>query len=175
MSGGDIQTCKTCGASVYPEHVASGKAAEVDGKLRCPLCLVEYKRTHHTDEIRYSGQTTMRAPGESDPGTLAIVDESEMSSSGSTQMRAFGQDTLSGAAVHDDSHFTRPLLGPGEGATRCRTFHAKLNDGAVAFMNRQINEWADAHPEIVIKFASTTMGVWEGKKSDPTLIVTVFY
>ncbi len=176
MSDATIQTCGSCGSSVYPEHIASGKAAETEGKLLCALCLVDYKRTHHVDETRYAGQTTMRAPGESDVGErIALAEDSGSSSLGSTQVRAFGQDTLAGATIHDDSQYKRPLLGPGEGATRCRTFHAKLNDGAVGFMNRQICDWADANPEISIKFASTTMGVWEGKKSDPTLIVTVFY
>lgn len=174
MSDANIQTCGSCGASVYPEHVASGKAAEMEGKLLCPLCLADYKRTHHVDETRYTGQSSMRAPGESEAGSIAI-DPSALTSAGSTQVRAFGQDTLAGASVYDDSEYKRPLLGPNEGATRCRTFHAKLNDGAVGFMNRQICEWADSNPDIVIKFASTTMGVWEGKKSDPTLIVTVFY
>lgn len=175
MSDKDIETCDSCGASVYPEHLESGKAAVIDGKLRCPHCLAEYKKTHHMDETRFVGQTTMRAPGEGEQlETLAMVDGEASESTG--HIRAIHADTLAeGAAQIDDAMYQRPLNPEGSGATRCRTFHAKLNDGAVAFMNNQINEWTDQHREVSIKYATSTIGVWEGKKADTHLIVTVFY
>ena len=174
MSDKDIEVCDSCGASVYPEHLESGKAGVVDGKLMCPHCLVEYKKTHHVGEERYTGQTTMRAPGEGEElESLSVLDGD---SSSKSQIVAIATDSLAGAAAHfDEAHFKRPLDARGAGATRCRTFHAKLNDGAVAFMNNQINDWADAHPDVTIKYAASTIGVWEGKKADSHLIVTVFY
>ena len=78
-------------------------------------------------------------------------------------------------ALYDDTALKRPLLPEGAGATRCRTFHAKLNDGAVGFMNKHINEWTDGNPAVVLKYATATIGIWEGKKADPHLILTVFY
>ena len=42
-------------------------------------------------------------------------------------------------------------------------------------MNRQINDWVDSSPDIAIKFAASTVGVFEGKKAEAALIVTVFY
>ena len=42
-------------------------------------------------------------------------------------------------------------------------------------LNEQINAWADADDNIEIKFATSTIGVIEGKHVDPHLIVTVFY
>jgi len=60
-------------------------------------------------------------------------------------------------------------------ATRCRTFHSKLNEGAVAFMNDQINTWIDENPDLRIKFATSSIGVFEGKHADPNLILTIFY
>jgi len=175
MSEKDIESCDSCGASVYPEHLESGKAGVVSGELRCPHCLAEYKKTHHTDEERVVGQSTMKAPGEGEElETVAIIEDDESRSS--HHVRTISSDTLAGgAAAFDDGHFKRPLNSEAFGATRCRTFHAKLNDGAVAYMNNQVNEWSDANTDVTIKYATSTIGVWEGKKADPHLIVTIFY
>ncbi len=173
MTEKDIESCDSCGAAVYPEHLESGKAGVASGKLMCPHCLAEYKKTHHAAEDRYSGGTTMKAPGEGeDAEAVALIDEDSQSS----QIRSIASDSLAGAAAHiDESHFRRPLNPDSPAATRCRTFHAKLNDGAVAYMNNQINEWADENPEVSIKYATSTIGVWEGKKADPHLILSIFY
>lgn len=178
MAKMEIQACSECGASVYPEHIESGKAAVFEDKLRCPYCWAEYKKLHHVEEERAIGQTTMRAPGEGERFKPISVDLSAASGDSQVDLRAVGGGGESFAGVEallDDSHLKRPLISQGVGSTRCRTFHAKLNDGAVAFMNKHIIEWADANPDVVIKFATSTIGVWEGKKADPHLIVTVFY
>ncbi len=176
-SDSDIQPCGACGASVYPEHVESGKAAEVGGMLRCPFCLADYKKLHHTGEKQFIGQTTIRAPGEGEDFTPITVDADTPSPSESmVSFAAMGGESFAGAvALQDDSHLKRPLIKGKPIATRCRTFHAKLNDGAVGFMDKHINDWADDNPDIEIKFASSTIGVWEAKKADAHLIVTVFY
>jgi hypothetical protein len=177
MSAEKVEICGACGASVYPEHIDSGKARRVDERLLCPHCMEEYRKSHHADEPRIAGAPTIKAPGESAPMDPIAFDNAGSHESTPSQVRAIGGDTLasSAASLHDDVDFRRGLLKDGAGATRCRTFHAKLNDGAVAFMNRQINEWCDSKDDIVIKFATSTIGTWEGKKADPTLIVTVFY
>lgn len=74
-----------------------------------------------------------------------------------------------------DSSFRRALLKDAVTATRCRTFHAKLADGALAHLDEQINLWVDSHEDVQIKFATSTIGIVEGKHSDPHLIVTIFY
>ena len=76
---------------------------------------------------------------------------------------------------HKHAGFRRGLLQGSGNATRCRSFHAKLTDAALAHMNDQINEWVDEHDDIEIKFASSNIGVVEGKHADPHVIVTVFY
>ena len=178
MAKEQIETCDACGASIYPEHLADGKAASIQGRLLCVHCLTDYKKSHHVEEERFVGQSTMRAPGEDDETMEPIVlDEDAVPAARETrEIRSFGGETaIGGEALQDESGYQRPLLTQGPGSTRCRTFHAKLNDGAVAFMNRQINDWADSHPDVTIKFATSTIGIWEGKKADPTLIITVFY
>ncbi|NOS99583.1 MAG: hypothetical protein HOP29_03045 [Phycisphaerales bacterium] len=175
MSEAEVKPCEGCGASVYPEHVISEKAGLIDGRLLCTHCMTEYKQKHHTDERRLPGQPSMRAPGEgAGLESLAVIDDESMAGSGN--IRAISADTLAGAALHvDDSEYRRPLNPNAPAATRCRTFHAKLNDGAVAFMNRQVNDWADHNPDVTIKYAASTIGVWEGKKADPHMILTIFY
>ncbi len=42
-------------------------------------------------------------------------------------------------------------------------------------MNEHINEWVDKHDDVEIKFARTVVGVFEGKHSDPNLLITLFY
>ncbi len=79
------------------------------------------------------------------------------------------------SGILDESKYSRSVNPSGQDATRCRTFHAKLNDSAVAFMNDQLNTWVDSHPDINIKFATSTIGIFEGKHKDPNLIITVFY
>jgi hypothetical protein len=97
---------------------------------------------------------------------------------GSTAIHGFsGADSLAGAglAADDESKFKRRLDPRSPFGTRCRTFHSKLSDGAVSYMNQLVNEWADGNPDVNIKFATSTIGIFEGKHADPHLIMTVFY
>ena len=92
-----------------------------------------------------------------------------------TQIKAFGRGARASARElrHDDA-LKRPLNVTGNGATRTRTFHTKLNDAALALMDQAINEWVDSS-ELEIKSVSTCIGIFEGKKPEPHLLVTVCY
>jgi hypothetical protein len=161
--------CQECGASIYPEHLDTGIAGYHGGKLLCPHCLEEAEAT--ADKAAQNG-------GYEDLEVIALADDApdaESSAKGESQIRALGSETQVGGAAFDEAGLHRDLNPASPVATRCRTFHAKLNEGAVAFMNRQINEWTDENPGVSIKFATSTIGVFEGKKADPHLILTVFY
>lgn len=69
----------------------------------------------------------------------------------------------------------RPLNPSAATATRCKTFHAKLNDASLSNLGDQISEWVDSQDGVEIKFASSAVGVVEGKHPDPHLIVTIFF
>ena len=71
--------------------------------------------------------------------------------------------------------FKRPLLPFDQGATRVRTFHIRLSDKAMSYLDEQINEWLDNSPDVAVKFTNTTVGMVEGKKIEPHLIITVWY
>ncbi len=164
MSGDEPDICEECHASVFPDHVESGRAGFIGGRLLCPHCLVEANKKANAD------------PDDEALAPIAMDADAGDSSSGSSAIHGMSRNTLTetGAFQHD-VQFNRPLDPNAAGATRCRTFHAKLNEGAVAYMNEQLNSWADSDPEVTIKFATSTIGLFESKHPDPHVIITVFY
>jgi hypothetical protein len=63
----------------------------------------------------------------------------------------------------------------GTGACRVRTFHGKLSDQGLEYIDEAINVWLDEHPEIDIKFVTTNVGMFDGKFKDLALVVNVWY
>lgn len=62
----------------------------------------------------------------------------------------------------------------GSGATHVKTFHAKLTGESLEFLDKQINDWLDAHPDHEVKFSTSTVGEWTGKLKEPNVIVQVW-
>ena len=62
----------------------------------------------------------------------------------------------------------------GTGATHVKTFHTKLTDDALAYVDAQINAWLDEHPDFEVKTVSTTIGTFTGKVKEPHLICQVW-
>lgn len=87
------------------------------------------------------------------------------------KIRAFDQK-LAGTR-HEDSWNRTPNV-TGTGAIHVKSFHAKLTGESLEFLDRQINEWLDAHPQYEVKFVSTSVGEWTGKMKEPNLIVQVW-
>lgn len=62
------------------------------------------------------------------------------------------------------------------GAARVRTFHCRLSEQGVEYMDAAINDWLERHHEVEVKFTTSVVGSWEGKlKGEPALIVMVWY
>lgn len=163
----DVSLCEECGASVYREHLESGIARYEAGKLLCSHCVAEYERSH--DAVT-SGISEDLAPIELDEDEDDHRDAVDMSSS---QIHSLSAATL--GKTKTDLQYKRPLQPDSPAASRCRTFHCRLSEGAVDFMTNQINEWLDNNDEISIKFVSSTIGLFEGKHTEQNLIMTVFY
>lgn len=173
----DIKTCEACGASVYPEHIKRGTADFFGGKLMCPHCLSEKKAIAAVNPAMAYRKD---ADEDADEPIALAVDEEDPSAGSSTQIKAFGEGGISGGTTYGapamDDRYRRPLEPNAATGTRCRTFHCKLTDASLGHLNDAINEWADAHDDVRIKFATSCIGVFEGKStSDAHLIVTVFY
>ena len=107
---------------------------------------------------------------------LDLVDlEIDEATGSRTKIKAFGRGARAAAReLRHEEALKRSLNVTGQGATRTRTFHSKLNDAALALMDQSINEWVDSS-EIEIKCVSSCIGVFEGKKAEPHLLVTVCY
>lgn len=176
----ELQSCEECGATIYPEHLQKHAADKWQGKLLCPHCLHEKQDEGPVNPAELLSKSVELSPEPDNPAiSLASGDEADVAPAASVHkatIKTFGGGGITmDQARSDEIKFRRPTLTSVPQATRCRTFHAKLNEASIAYLDRMINEWADGHDDIEIKFATSTVGVFEGKHSDPNLIVTVFY
>jgi hypothetical protein len=62
-----------------------------------------------------------------------------------------------------------------ERITGIKTFFTKLHPGAINFLDEQITKWLTDNQEIVIKRTNIITGEIQGKKTDPNIIITVWY
>lgn len=172
---GETSTCESCGASVYPEHLDSGIARYENGRLLCAHCVAEFEREQKT-----AGATKVEALEpivlESDDMGMSDSEGSGTTEMSSSRIHGMSESTLGHHAGADDaSRFKRPLDPKSPFATRCRTFHCKLSEGAIEFLNMQVNEWLDRETDIAVKFVRSDIGMFEGKHKEPNLILTLFF
>lgn len=56
-----------------------------------------------------------------------------------------------------------------------KTFFTKLHPGAMTFLDEQITRWLKENPGIQIKQTNVTTGEVQAKKTEPNIIITVWY
>jgi hypothetical protein len=56
-----------------------------------------------------------------------------------------------------------------------KIFFTKLHGGSLDFLTQQINEWLKDNPGITIKKTDAVVGDVISKKTEPNLIITVWY
>ncbi len=59
--------------------------------------------------------------------------------------------------------------------TGVRTFFTKLHPGAINFLDEQITDWLKKNPDINIRRTNITTGEIQAKKTEPNIIITVWY
>jgi len=59
--------------------------------------------------------------------------------------------------------------------TGVKTFFTKLHPGALNFLDEQITKWLRENPNVVIKRTNTVTGEIQAKKTEPNIIITVWY
>ena len=64
---------------------------------------------------------------------------------------------------------------PTERITGMKIFVIKLHHGSLAFLEEQIAEWLRENPEVVIKRTDVSVGEVQAKKTEPNLIINVWY
>ena len=93
------------------------------------------------------------------------------SATGSSKIKTFEQKLRS--LRHEDT-WSRTPNSTGTGAIHVKSFHCKLTGDSLEFLDQQINEWLDAHPQYEVKFVTSSIGTWTGKHKEPNMIVNVW-
>ena len=62
-----------------------------------------------------------------------------------------------------------------ERITGVRTFFTKLHAGAIEFQDEIISKWLKDNPGVSIKLTNVITGEIQGKKTEPNMIITVWY
>jgi len=59
--------------------------------------------------------------------------------------------------------------------TGVKTFFTKLHPGALDFLDEQITKWLKENPGVTIKRTNTVTGNIQAKKTEPNIIITIWY
>ncbi len=103
--------------------------------------------------------------------SISLVDlEGTADAPATSKIKAFGVAGMTTAHT-----YKRPTHATGQGACRVRSFHGRLSDEGMAYMDDKINEWLDSHPDIEVKIVTTSIGQYEGKIKEPALVLNVWY
>lgn len=97
--------------------------------------------------------------------SAGAMDPAEMSSN---RIQAFG------VRKPHDEHWNRTPNVTGSGAIHVKTFVTKLRLEAIEYLDQQVNEWLDTHPEYEVKFVTTTIGELTGKNKEPAIFMNVW-
>lgn len=163
MAYEETKSCQGCGAAIYPEHIRDGIAKKMNGKLLCAHCVREEEEAKATADM----MEPISFDTDDSHGTKVDMTASQIMTS--------TEDSLGRGGGWDDSRFKRPLDPQSRNASRCRTFHSKITEGALDYMHQQINDWLDGNPEIAVKFATTTIGMFEAKHTELNIFITLYY
>jgi hypothetical protein len=56
-----------------------------------------------------------------------------------------------------------------------KTFFTKLHPGAMNFLDEQITKWLQENPGVSIKRTNIVTGMVQAKKTEPNIVITVWY
>jgi len=104
-------------------------------------------------------------------------DESTDSVKISNKPLSLGNESKAAASPRPTAKLEQKTVSSGtsDRITGVRTFFTKLHAGAIEFLDEQINDWLKNNPGIIIKRTNTVTGVVQGKKDEPSIIITIWY
>ncbi|UCF17868.1 MAG: hypothetical protein JSW59_10460 [Phycisphaerales bacterium] len=70
---------------------------------------------------------------------------------------------------------SREKLASGDRIIGMKTFFTKLHAGAISFLEEQIARWLKDNPDVIVKRTNVVTGDVVGKKTEPNIIITVWY
>ena len=114
---------------------------------------------------------TMAPPVMNDEA-IELVDDGDEAEQAAVhkKIKAFGPEATT--RIHQ---WKRQPAQTGHGPVRVKSFHAKLSDQGLEYLDEAINNFIDEHPEVDIKFVTTNVGLVDGKIKDVGIIVQVWY
>lgn len=68
-----------------------------------------------------------------------------------------------------------PVSSSGDRITGVKTFFTKLHPGALEFLDEQIGRWLEKNPQVHIRHTNVVCGDIQAKKTEPNIIITVWY
>ncbi len=101
-----------------------------------------------------------------EPLTLVEGDEEP----GVSKVKALRTAAMGGKKIE----FKRPLNTDGSGATRFKLFHSKIALSSLEHMEDMINEWLESD-KIEVKDVGHVIGIMEGKRPEPNVLVMIWY
>ncbi|MHC4589432.1 MAG: hypothetical protein ACYTAQ_08840, partial [Planctomycetota bacterium] len=128
------------------------------------------KQIHHKQSfLRPAGapEPPPAAPPGTEPGALPVA-------KGVGQVAATRKITAFGKEKRHGEKWVRTPNITGQGAIHVRTFHAKITEDALAYLDQTINEWLDENPQYEVKFVSSTVGILSGKLKEPALLCQIW-
>ena len=125
---------------------------------------------HSTPRIGRQPAAPTRPQPSQEPGLepLPVAEGVGPAADAQKKITAFGKDQ------HHEQKWSRTPNTTGQGAIHVRTFHSKLTEDALVYMDQIVNEWLDAHPQYEVKFVNSTVGILTGKLKEPHLICQVW-
>jgi hypothetical protein len=115
-------------------------------------------------------QTASGPPTDEELEPIGLVDEQ----GGAPAKSITAVGGVNSASVRKTAWHRQPNL-THTGSVRLRTFHGKLSQQGLEYLDNQVNEWLDAHPEVEVKNVTSTVGTFEGKMREPALILNLWY
>jgi len=114
-----------------------------------------------------------KAPAPAAPMEQLGLAESTAAAGAPSKIKAFGNE----AAAHAGSanKYKRTPHVTGYGACRVRSFLGKISGPGMEYMDNNINLWLDAHPDVEVKFVTTTIGPTDGKSNDTSIVMNLWY
>lgn len=168
----EVKSCAKCGGSISSQSIIEGKAKFHEGKLVCSECVGKPQPASPASATHDDGPIVIQMddePSVTEAVSLPAAPAGEPE--GSEQIHVFAGGN---ANRREAQTFTRQPAVTGKGAIRVRTFDTKLSRGAMDMLDEQINAWLE-ESGYEVKFVTTTIGDVQGKKTEPHLIINIWY
>ncbi|HTW93731.1 MAG TPA: hypothetical protein VMD30_02985 [Tepidisphaeraceae bacterium] len=120
------------------------------------------------------GAVPTAKPAHAKEEPLELVSDSPAPANGQTHASKIHDVTAAVGHGSGQNWKRKPNVHP-TGAVRVKSFHGRLSDNGLEYLDNAINEWLDRHPDIDIKFVTSTEGMFDGKIKEPALILNLWY